>query len=217
MKYNTVEDIRKEFKSLYQWGKFSKNTVEIQCASFIADEPTILGGINEDYITAEIEWYESQSLSVQTLFDIYGQEVKIWKDVADDSGFINSNYGWCIYSNANGSQYNTVMHNLWNNPDTRHAVMYYTRPTIHKEAGKDHICTLAVQYHLNSNVLDAHVYMRSNDAVYGFNNDLAWQRHVLQKLSNDLSHAHNHVRMGKIIWNASSLHVYPRHYHLLEE
>ena len=42
------------------------------------DQPTIFGERNEKYIEAELEWYESQSLNVNDLFDIYGSTVKIW-------------------------------------------------------------------------------------------------------------------------------------------
>ena len=92
--------------------------------------------------------------------------------------------------------------------------MYYTVPEMHEIAGRDHTCTYAVQYFLNfeqdlfsRGYLDAHVFMRSNDAVYGFNNDYAWQRHVLAKLASDLT-----VLQGDIFWNAGSMHVYSRHY-----
>ena len=51
---------------------------------------------------------------------------------------------------------------------------------------KDFMCTTHVQYFINGNLLDASVYMRSNDAVFGYINDLAWQRYVLMKLALDL-------------------------------
>ena len=94
---------------------------------------------------------------------------------------------------------------------TRQAVMYYTRPEIHTSATSegmhDHICTTHVQYFLNDNHLDASVYMRSNDAVFGFNNDYAWQRYIQKRLAREVG-----VEPGKIIWNAGSLHVYKLHW-----
>ena len=208
-------DMLERLQSIYRLGRFRGNTVEIQGANFlVTDEEIVPGTLNRDYQEAEIEWYERGDRRVSTLFDIYGQEVKIWKDIADSNGEVNSNYGWCIYSKERGFQYAACYDALKKNPLSRQAVMYYTHPHMHKIAGKDHTCTYAVQYFLNyeddtfgRGYLDAHVFMRSNDAVYGFNNDYAWQRHVLGKLSNDLN-----CLQGDIYWNAASLHVYDRHF-----
>ena len=215
MSKHNNENILAALRLKYISGEFRDGTVEIQGASFRCDREFIVPDtINQEYQDAEIEWYETGCRNVQTLFDIYGKEVSIWKNVADARGQVNSNYGWCIYSDERHSQYNTVRDLLATSPTSRQAVMYYTTPLMHKIAGKDHTCTYAVQYFVNyeqdtfgRGYLDAHVYMRSNDAVYGFNNDYAWQRHVLAKLANDLN-----LLQGDIFWNAGSMHVYSRHY-----
>ena len=137
MKMNYVEDIREEFRRRKASGLFRGPTIEIQNAMFRVDAPTIFGSANEAYVKAELEWYKSRSLNVEELFRIYGKEVKIWKDVASKDGFINSNYGWCVYSAANGDQYRKVLNTLWDTPESRQAVMYYTRPTMHDEASWD--------------------------------------------------------------------------------
>ena len=212
------ETILRRLQNLHRHQEFRGNTVEIQGANFVVTAPEIIPGTtNYDYQEAEIEWYERGDRRVQTLFDIYGQEVKIWKDVADSDGLVNSNYGWCIYSEEREFQYAAAVDAL-KNPLTRQAVMYYTTPSMHRIAGKDHTCTYAVQYFLNGEndtfgrmSLDAHVYMRSNDAVFGFNNDYAWQRHVLAKLAYDID-----AMQGDIFWNAGSFHVYDRHFSKLE-
>lgn len=216
-----VEDIREEFRRLKADNIKSKGTYEILAASFIANEDAIFGEPNSDYIQAELEWYKSESLNVNDIAKFYGKVPMIWSAVATQNGLINSNYGWCIYSHENHEQYHTVLNTLHNNHDTRHAVMYYTRPTMHIDAFyggmSDHMCTFAVQYHLSRSFkLDAHVYMRSNDAIFGYLNDLAWQKHVLNRLADDLSHAHRNVKPGDIHWHASSLHIYPRHFNLIQ-
>ena len=210
MKRLKVQDVRNEFIRLKETNTWSKNTLEIQSVSFEADEPSIFGKVNKKYVEAELEWYNSESRNVNDIAKYYPKVPDIWQQVSSDTGLINSNYGWCIYSYENGRQYNTCRDKLQESSDTRHAVMYYTRPTIHHEANfegmSDHICTFAVQYHSTDGYLDAHVYMRSNDAVFGYNNDFAWQEHVLRQLADDTD---NYV--GKIMWNVSSLHVYPGH------
>lgn len=212
---STNKDILERLRLELSLNRYRGNTVEIQGAHFLVTADEIIPGTkNEEYIEAEIAWYETGIPYVQELFEIYGKEVQIWKNVADKNGRVNSNYGWCIYSSERHRQYETVVKTLKDNSLSRQAVMYYTTPLMHQIAGKDHTCTYSVQYFLNYEQdtfgrphLDAHVYMRSNDAVYGFNNDYAWQRHVLAKLANDLD-----ALQGDIYWNAGSLHVYDRHY-----
>ena len=92
----TVKDIRRGFKALYGSGIIAENgTVEIVGASFIADEPAIFGEVNKDYVQRELNWYHSMSLNVN---DIEEPILAIWKSISDNDGFINSNYGWCIFS-----------------------------------------------------------------------------------------------------------------------
>ena len=125
-----MDNIRNEFRSLKERRVIRYNTIEIQNAMFRVDQPTIFGERNEKYIEAELEWYKSQSLNVNDLFDIYGSVVKIWDDVSDNSGYINSNYGWCVYSRENGRQYDMVRATLAVYPFSRQACMYYTNPKI---------------------------------------------------------------------------------------
>lgn len=216
---NYVEDIRDEFRRLKESGETSKGTYEILAASFIANEDYIFGKPNQKYIEAELEWYKSMSLNVNDIQKYYGMVPKIWQDVSDPNGYINSNYGWCVHHSGNGWQYDAVVRELWNNPTSRQATMYYTRPTMHIDSNwngmKDHMCTYAVSYHKIHNKVDAHVYMRSNDAIFGYMNDVAWQKHVLNELCKDLTHHQEHVKPGDIHWHASSLHVYPRHWDLI--
>ena len=53
--------------------------------------------------------------------------------------------------------------------------------------------------------------MRSNDVIYGYRNDYAWQQEVLSRLSQDLS-----VKIGQIVWQVQNLHVYERHFKLVK-
>lgn len=210
---NRVEDIRNEFKYLlenhqYVVDKTGVKLLEIVGASFLADEPFIFGEPNQDYIDREIAWYESRSLNVHA---IPGGPPAIWKQVADENGFINSNYGWCVFSEQNGDQYKNVVNELRSFPSSRRAVMIYTRPTMwtdyNKNGMSDFMCTNAVQYMIRNNELVTIVQMRSNDVVFGYKNDYAWARHLSNKLAADLE-----VPLGPIYWNAGSLHVYSRHF-----
>jgi thymidylate synthase len=189
--------------------KTGVKTIEMIGACFEADEPSIFGDVNDDYIQRELEWYKSQSLYVD---DIPGITPAIWKQVASTEGKINSNYGWAIYSEDNGLQYLNVLDELTKNPNSRRAVMIYTRPTMWSDYNhngmSDFMCTNAVQYMIRDGQLIAVVQMRSNDVVFGYRNDLAWQSYVADQLSDDL----RLKTWPKIIWNVGNLHVYERHF-----
>ena len=201
--------------------KTGVKTVEIMNASFIADRNAIFGTVNEDYVERELAWYKSCSRNVN---DIPGGPPAIWKQVATEDGYINSNYGWCIFSEENYSQYVNVLDDLSKNLDSRRATMIYTRPTMHTDyklnGMSDFMCTNTVQYLFRDGALHALVYMRSNDAVFGYKNDYAWQKYVLDSLVKDLNQRCENmteIPVGNIYWNVASLHVYERHFELIDK
>jgi thymidylate synthase len=209
-----VEDIREYFIRELQAERFVTDktgvkTIEMIGATFEADEPTIFGELNEDYIDRELEWYKSMSLYVE---DIPGKTPAIWQQVADRGGKINSNYGWAIWHKDNHLQYAHVLNELTFSPNSRRAVMIYTRPTMwqdyNRDGMSDFMCTNAVQYMIRNDRLVAIVQMRSNDVVFGYRNDYAWQKYVADRLSEDLKL----TKEPKIIWHVGNLHVYERHF-----
>lgn len=58
--------------------------------------------------------------------------------------------------------------------------------------------------------------MRSNDVIYGYKNDYAWQQFVLYKLAEELSQPHAKIEVGKMIWQVQNLHVYEKHFDLVK-
>jgi thymidylate synthase len=221
--YKNVSDIKSDFKQLlidknFVIDKTGVKTVEIINACFIADQNVIFGTLNEDYVSRELDWYKSQSLNVN---DIKGGAPSIWKQVASSDGYINSNYGWCVYSEANFNQYKNVLLELSKNSCSRRAVMIYNRPSMHNDYNvdgmSDFMCTNSVQYLIRDGKLNALVYMRSNDAVFGYKNDYAWQQHVLKQLALDLKDNWMDVDVGEIYWNVASLHVYERHFAFIDD
>jgi len=194
-------------------------TIEMIGANFYADEPAIFGTPNEDYIESELRWYDSKSTNI---YDIYGEDrdpPQAWLYSANDHGEINSNYGHLIWSKKYFKQYDKVLNELMKNPDSRRACMVYNRPSIwheYKENGKnDFICTNAVTYYIRDNELHAVVQMRSNDVIFGYRNDYAWQKHVFDLLRDDLYFNGIHLEEGNIHWQVQNLHVYERHFDLV--
>ncbi len=189
-------------------------TIEMIGASFIADEVAIFGKPNDDYIDAEIEWYDSQSTNIN---DIHycDEPPKAWQYSENEHGEINSNYGHLIWSDKYYNQFEKVINELEANPDSRRASMIYTRPSIwheYNENGKnDFICTNSVTYYDRDSKLHAVVQMRSNDVIFGYRNDYAWQQYVLHQLAWEL-----HMDAGDMHWQVQNLHVYERHFDLVK-
>jgi len=210
-----VYQVRKRFGNLFSSGKFlgkaPNRTCEIIAASFEADFPYILGEPNQAYLKKEQDWYYSESLNVNDMPD----PPEIWKRVATPEGFINSNYGYLVFSPGNGNQYHNVLKELVRDPTSRRAVMIYTRPTMHVDQRRggmqDFVCTNTVQYFIRDGQLMAHVCMRSNDAWAGYRNDYHWQHHIHQRLAMDLG-----IEPGELWWTVGSLHFYERQFYLLD-
>jgi thymidylate synthase len=215
-----VKDVRNHFidelkNERFTIDKTGQKTIEMIGASFIADEESIFGKPNKEYIDAEIDWYLSGSTNIN---DIYGDDrdpPKAWQMSANKYGEINSNYGYLVFDDKWYRQYDNVVNELAENKDSRRACMIYNRPSIWAEFdanGKnDFICTNAVTYYVRNDMLHSVVQMRSNDVVYGYKNDYAWQSYMLQCVANDLE-----VVQGTITWQVQNLHVYERHFDLVK-
>jgi len=222
-----VKQVREFFKGELKAQNFTTDktgakTIEWIGASFIANEPAIFGEPNNEYIEKEIQWYESQSTNIN---DIYGEDrdaPAAWKYAADPHGNINSNYGKLIWSEQYHQQYLSALMELDANPDTRRATMVYNRPSIwteYNQNGKsDFICTNAVSYYIRNSKLHCTVQMRSNDVVFGYKNDYAWQKFVLDKMVKDYQELNvfEEIEAGQIYWQVQNLKVYERHFDLVK-
>tara|TARA_Y200000002_G_scaffold374019_1_gene374089 strand:- start:1294 stop:1965 length:672 start_codon:yes stop_codon:yes gene_type:complete len=221
----TVSDIRDHFigelqDEVYTVDRHNMKTIELIGASFMADEASIFGTPNEEYIQAEIDWYLSGSTNVNDIYKWpnYPKDKappEAWQYTSNDHGEINSNYGKLIFDDKYYRQYDNVVAELRDNPDSRRASMVYQRPSIWVEYGEngknDFICTNAVTYYIRNDELQSVVQMRSNDVVYGYKNDYAWQQFVMKTLAKDLD-----IEVGFMTWQVQNLHVYERHFNLVK-
>jgi len=213
-----VDDIREVFKEKLRCNDIAENeTLEIINASFIADDEVIFGTLNKDYVEKELRWYLNQDLNISGLEP---NIPAIWKVIASEKGFINSNYGWCIYSSENGGQFYQAIKTLIKDKYSRQATMIYNRPSMHEDSKtdgmKDFMCTYAVQLFIRNDKLDYIVYMRSNDAIFGYKNDRYWHNYVFDEVYGVLANTYPELQKGTLYWNAASLHIYPRHFDLVK-
>lgn len=215
-----VNDVRQHFineleSEAFTIDKTGQKTIEMLGASFVANESSIFGTPNQEYIDREIDWYLSGSTNINDIYDDDRDPPAAWQYSANRHGEINSNYGHLIFDYKYYNQYDSVLDELTFNKDSRRASMIYQRPSIwseYRENDKnDFICTNAVTYYIRNDTLHSVVQMRSNDVVYGYKNDYAWQSYVLAQLSKDLK-----VPVGDIVWQVQNLHVYERHFDLVK-
>ena len=153
-----------------------------------------------NYAEAEWQWYLSGDSNVRKLGEIYGKIPAIWQKMADESGEVNSNYGWQWMRNA---QLSHVINKLRDYPDTRQAaISIYDAKEIAKYH-HDTPCTYAVQFSIIDDLLCMSVYMRSNDLWYGFCND-QYQFANLQELVASMLG----IEIGWYYHHAHNLHLY---------
>ena len=229
-----VNDIRKHFIKELKNENFSRDksgvkTIELIGASFHANEEAIFGTPNDEYIADELDWYRSMSTNINDIGD-RDEPPAAWKYSANEHGEINSNYATLIYSDNYYRQYDMVLDELSTNMCSRRATMVYNRPSIWAEYNEnnknDFICTNAVTYYLRDGAIHAVVQMRSNDVVFGYKNDYAWQLFVLEQLVSDYNRCYldaawdadyrKEMTVGNITWQVQNLHVYERHFDLVK-
>lgn len=172
--------------------------------------------LNRTYIKKEIEWYFSGTRSIAPIKDYS----KMWEQIAEN-GEVNSAYGWQIFTQRtpqNISQYEWVINSFLKDRDTRQALININQ-VIHKYDTKDFCCTISLQFFIRENKLHQIVTMRSNDLIFGAGNDVPFfcflQHKILQSLQ--AFDQFKDLEMGHYHHNAGSMHIYDRHYKMLNE
>jgi len=123
-----------------------------------------------DYAEAEWQWYLTGIPNIKMLGEIYGKIPEIWKCMANEEGYVNSNYG---YQWQRNNQLDNVIATLKANPRTRQATVsiYDGKEIDNGTYQHDTPCTYAIQFTIIGQKLNMCVTMRSNDLWYGFCND----------------------------------------------
>ena len=94
-----------------------------------------------DYLQAELDWYESGSYHIDGIKD----HASIWSEIADENGFINSNYGTIMFKEIyNGfTQWEWCKKVLQDDLYTRQAVINFNQPK-HKYLNNKDLYVLSV-------------------------------------------------------------------------
>lgn len=214
-------------------------TKELVHQVFLADKKYIVRKPKEPYQSNELHWFISQSRNVEDLKSFAGFTPKIWEEIAEIDGTVNSNYGWCCLSKENGHQFWNAMKHLELDRNSRRAIMIYNRPTMHedwisnrgnnnlrwqykeseeyKKLRGDFMCCQNNHFIIRGNKLIMTVHMRSLDAVFGYNADYIWFDFIFNKALQYLKKTYPELERGDMVIYADSVHVYERHYEDLEK
>ena len=155
---------------------------------------------NKDYAEAEWQWYLTGLPNIKMLGEIYGKIPPIWKRMANEEGYVNSNYG---YQWERNGQLDYVIEKLKNHKHTRHAAISIYDGKEHDKFENDTPCTYAVQFTNVHNYLNMCVTMRSNDLWYGFCNDQYQFSKLLELVCKETG-----LDMGTYFHFAHNLHIY---------
>lgn len=198
---------------------------------WVATADSMIGSINEDWVRRELAWFNSGS---DKLEDMEGPVPKLFQACAGWDGRVNSAYGHILFANEDWEGYSTVA--LYDRiintiiaegKGTRHAVAIISDRDVHNlahRAGRnDFICTNALNVMIDAdNRLHIIAQMRSMDAVFGYRADYSMWDDLMKRLLIDLNTYYDNVQeptvsRGDITFQVANLHVYPRHFQLLED
>lgn len=196
--YRIIEDgvVTKGTKALFNVGFEIQNPLD----NLIHNE---FRAWDVNYAEAEWQWYLSGDSSIYRLGYIYGKIPKIWQDIADNYGRVNSNYGFYWFTLG---QYDNVLEILKNDPESRRASLSIYDACDISIYSKDTPCTYAINFSILNNKLNMSVMMRSNDLWFGFCNDQYCFSRLQQKMANDLN-----IEVGTYFHFVNNLHLYKKH------
>jgi thymidylate synthase len=158
---------------------------------------------NPVYAEYEWDWYKSGNPNAEEI----SKRAKIWANMMDENGNVNSNYG---YQWRRNDQLKKVVDMLKKDPTTRRAsISLYDGKEIDLYS-KDTVCTYAINFYIDKDEkLAMQVMMRSNDLVYGFCND----QYCFSNLQKDVANILNR-KIGSYFHYVANMHIYERHYNL---
>ena len=136
----------------------------------------------------------------------------IWNQIADPDQNVESNYGTYL-----SPQWGWVKRELLSDPDSRRATFVINQPYHKHKNDKDYPCTQYIQFFIRNNKLHMGVNMRSNDLVFGLCNDIFTFCLFQQLMLNELKNSGLNIELGEYHHHAGSLHVYERHYSMIDE
>jgi len=164
-----------------------------------------------NYVKQEVLWYLRGDKFDLSICD----KAKMWKDLVNHDGSINSNYGQYIF-NSTSNQFNNVVNTLKLDKDSRRASMTILNSEHLFSNTKDVPCTYALNFRIRKNVLNMSVLMRSQDAFFGMANDAPAFSIMFEMMFHALKEFYPDLEQGSYHHHCNSFHVYERHFEMLD-
>lgn len=169
-----------------------------------------------DYLYNETCWYLSGDCNPEKIIP----HAKMWGDIRNEDGNINSNYGHRVFYRKNSrglSGFDFALTCLQNDRESRNAIIIYNEPDLCYPGNKDFICSQHQHFMIRDNELICLVSLRSSDSVFGLYYNCPWWSLVHQQMFNSLKMLYRDLRLGKIEVTINSSHIYERHFGLVEK
>lgn len=133
------------------------------------------------------------------------------KDYSDDGETWRGAYGRRLRSfgaDANIDQIQHVVGLLKTSPETRQAVISIYDPNIDTAPGKDIPCNDFLHFLARENILDLHIFVRSNDMMWGWSGINVFEWSSLLEVVAGLAG----MEIGALHFSVSSFHLYEQHW-----
>jgi Thymidylate synthase len=223
LKTNTIDDVVLSLSSA-PIDPRTGNKV-LYSVDWVADADSMIGEVNPDWIRRELDWFASGS---DKLDDMEGPVPQLFQACGGFDGKVNSAYGYILFGMGDKlpgppSLFHRVVDTFMKEGlGTRHAVAIITDRDVHNLAHyngrNDFICTNALNFMVDAdNKLHIIAQMRSMDAVFGYRADYSMWDYLMDYLLGHLELPFGgKVQRGTITFQVANLHVYPRHFELLQ-
>jgi len=166
------------------------------------------------YTMAECLWYFTGDDSTEWI----SEYSSFWKKISEN-GKAHSAYGahifgkhWSTPGGEPESQWEYVIRELRNDPDSRRAVIHIRQPAHSWIAEKDVPCTLSLQFFIRGGRLNMIAHMRSSDLIFGLSYDVPAFTMLQELMALELG-----VELGWYRHLSASLHVYEKHFDMCKK
>jgi thymidylate synthase len=194
-----------------------ERVIEVENAQLIfGPEDSIISSfrarnLNLTYCKRELLWYLSGDRYDQSI----EEHATMWKKLRQEDGGYNSNYGQYLFGEQ--TQFLYMMEALARDKDSRRAVAVLLQPHHLYHENTDIVCTYGMSFRIRNDKLNMSVNMRSNDLIFGTTNDVFCFGMLHRIALVALREIYPELTLGIYCHSADSLHVYERHFAMLNE
>lgn len=159
-----------------------------------------------DYFKKEMLW----KLGADRMDASIEEYAGMWKQVKNDDGSFNSNYGQYWFGDQPGFFH--VVTELTKDPDSRQAVIPMLNSSHMENNVRDKVCTMGLGFRIREGRLNMSVHMRSSDQIWGLGTDIPTFSFLYRMVLAALRTAYPELMLGSLNITAMSSHIYSRHF-----